>query len=299
MVATLKNMDFDLSTFDAPGVARLVYLTANAVAEERLVIGVLVGSSGRYALAQVEPDSAWTMLERLYGAGVRELTRKPLHRLEKDLESNLGRIEDLRSSSELISLGKPQAIFTDDLLGFAKDFLATTSSVTAAVKRLTPKGQSISQGRLRYGLFSRASEMNVFRATQLFSQKKRRLSTNVSVDVPILGRRIYGTAVSMASSRPSEVQRSTESHMLRLSYFKRQIKGQPTVYILLPNEEFCPANRRRAYTCIHAITALAGHVGVRVRQAETISALASDVFADDDDISLPELAPRSEIFAGQ
>jgi hypothetical protein len=291
MAAVFDTPDFVLTAMAAAASARIVYLAANKAADERLVVGVIVCQDDNLAFARVRSDGAWRVLEKLYGASVRALAEPALQWLDAEYRK-FAEFKEISIPSSVIKVGGVQSVFTHDPQNFAHDYLETVSSVVSAAKRFAEVGGTLTQSQLRLGLFTQASEFNLFRASQMFGGRREALGGSLKIDLPIAGRRIFGTAVSLSTKHLSHARQVTESNVLRLSYLSSKLGGQPSIYLLTPDTGSNSGPSRRFSGCLTGLRTLAAHVGVHVRSERTVDQLAQAILCDDDDPQFPETIGR-------
>ncbi len=235
---------------------RLLYLKPTPYSDERIAVGLVADSQNRLEARFVSSVATIELMTRIFGE----------HGVEQ-FQFAAGEVRRaLLTSSSLDSLSMPTDLFVagDTLAAFTPDRNGLLTSILASASCLVRSGESKSIDALSAAptqlfseeLFDHVSRLSPLTANRIFNQRVT-VDTGEVVDLPIVGRRIFGAPVSFATR---DQRMRTEAYVAKFHWLRTHLSQLPRVYLLAPQE---------------GDRAIAGHFDPSIRELRAIAAASN------------------------
>lgn len=253
---------------------RLLYLRPSYHSDERIAVGIVSNSVERLDVRFISSVSSLEMMSRLLGEEGVEQFQFAAGELRRAIPAAKS-LDALSMPTDLLVGGETIAAFTKDRRGFLTSIL---DSASCLIRSTTSRGEIVtSPGTVAFSkeLFEQVSRLSPILATKIFNRQ-----INVegkTVDVPILGRNIFGAPVSFAGS--TQIMRA-ESYIAKFLWLRRYLRQQPTVYVLAA-QDGRDGGRHGVEAAMVELTAIAQSAQVDLTISDSPVELASLVIRDE------------------
>jgi hypothetical protein len=253
---------------------RLLYLRTSYYSDERITVGVVAAAPQCLEARFVSSIASIEIMTRLLGEDGVEQYQHAAGELRR-LLPKIDHIDRLTIPSDLLLAGEKITAFSKDRRGFLTGVLdAASCLVRVPSSRGNDVMPSSSAGPFLRELFDEVSRLSPTLATSIFNQK-----INVegkTIDVPILGRNIFGAPVSFISS--AQIMKA-EAYVAKFQWLRSYIQRQPKVYVLTVDEAKNIEPTRN--DAISELIAVARSSNVDVEISDSPVELASSVIRDE------------------
>lgn len=255
---------------------RLIYLRPSASSDEQLVVGVIAERERRLQARMMSAPSSVAHLTRLLGEDGVEQFQFAASELRRAV-SMVNQLDALRLPSQLLVAGERQFAIAADPASMMESILKSASSL-ARLGGYSPVESVASAGSvtLKRDLYQHVSRIYPLAADKLFDQRVV-VKTGEEVQLPILGQRIYGAAVSFATSDQRTV---TEAFLAKFHWLRVLLPQQPRVYILGPDESRKQSSLKTVAS-IREIEAIATSLNVPIRVVDSTEEMALRIVRDE------------------
>jgi hypothetical protein len=255
---------------------RLIYLRPTEYSEERIAVGVISEGQGRLESRFLSSPASIDLMTKIFSEDGVEQFHFAAGELRRMI-SGLPGLDSVRMPSDLLIAGEKIVAYTSDRDGLLSSILASSSCLA---RTGTLRGSDIVNGPQRSALSLQLCEhinrLNPLVARNMFHRKVT-VESGETVDVPILGLRIFGAPVSFASK---DQKMRAESYVAKFHWLRRYVPQQPRMYLLTPSDENGDAYNRHD-SSIRELRAIAEASNVLVRTSESTEELAVLILQDE------------------
>jgi hypothetical protein len=258
---------------------RVVYLRPSAHSDERIAVAIVASTPERLESRFISSVASLELLTRICGEDGVEQFHFAANELRRVISKTSG-LDALEMPTDLFVAGEKMAAFTSDRIGLLTSILASASClIRADSPRASEVFSTQHSAKLSKALFNHVSLLNPFIAKEIFNQKVD-VGHGETVELPILGMRIFGAPVSFAGAAADQKMR-VESYVAKLHWLKRYLnQQQATMYILSPSEVSRDASLR-IDSNIRELREVAEASSVKFRMSESTEELASYIVRDE------------------
>jgi hypothetical protein len=257
---------------------RVVYLRPSAYSDERIAVAIVAGSSNRLESRFVSTVASLDLMTRIFGEDGVEQFHFAADELRR-IVSKTTTLDTLEMPTDLLVAGDKMSAYTSDRVGLLTSILASSSCL---VRTDSPRSGEVftsqQSAKLSKALFCHVSLLDPFIARDLFNRKIV-VGAGETVELPILGTRIFGAPVSFSGAGSDQKMRA-ESYVAKFHWLKKYLRQQPTVYILSPSEGSRDASLRIDAN-IRELREVAEASKVNLRMSDSTEELASYIVRDE------------------
>ncbi len=257
---------------------RVVYLRPSAYSDERIAVAIIASTRDRLEARFVSSVASLELMTRIFGEDGVEQFHFAANELRRVVSKTNG-LDVLEMPTDLFVAGEKMAAFTSDRIGLLTSILASASClIRADSPRASEVFNTQHSAKLSKALFNHVSLLNPFIAKDLFNRKVD-VGNGETVELPILGTRIFGAPVSFAGAAADQKMRA-ESYVAKLHWLKKYLNQQATMYVLSPSED-SPDVSARIDSNIRELREVAQASNVHLRMSGSTEELASYIVKDE------------------
>lgn len=260
---------------------RLLYLRPSDYSDERMAVGLVADGLARIESKFVSAITSLELLERIFGADGVEQYHFSVAEFKRSL-NGVKTLDDIVLPSTLLALGEVNHALSADRNGLLLRVLESSSCLMRASGiRNRDVLSSHANSKFVHDIRDSVSKLNPLLADQIFRQKCV-LPSGEKIDLPILGRNVFGAPISFAGRVNSFNDQKTkaEAFAARFQVFRKHLRQRPKLYVLAPDQSNA-GTRRNMEAHVNELRAVTDATDVSLKIAVSTDELATSVISDE------------------